>query len=373
MEFIDLKTQYRAYKDEIDKGIGEVLARASFIGGDHVEELERNLARYVGRSHCVTCANGTEALQLIYMAYGIGVGDAVFCPDMTFIASVEPAAMLGATPVFCDIHPVSYNIAPDSLEERIRDIEQEGRLVPKAVVAVDFLGNPADYDRLSDICDQHGLILIEDAAQGMGGQYKGRKLGSFGHVAATSFFPSKPLGCYGDGGAVFVDDDGIADIMRSLKVHGKGSSKYDNVRIGMNSRLDNLQAAIVQVKLSHLDEEIAIRQKVATRYREALCDIITTPVIAEGSISAYAQYILIAQDLQQRSAVMASMERANIPSLIYYPKPLHEMRAFEKSNAESYPFAEDYANKNFGLPFSAFLADVDQARVIKVVREALGQ
>lgn len=373
MEFIDLKAQYRTYKDEIDEGIAGVLSRASFIGGDHVERLERDLARYVGRSHCITCANGTEALQLIYMAYGIGAGDAVFCPDMTFIASVEPAAMLGATPVFCDIDPISYNIAPDALEERIDDVKQEGRLVPKAVVAVDFLGNPADYDRLGDICDRHGLVLIEDAAQGMGGQYKGRKLGAFGHAAATSFFPSKPLGCYGDGGAVFVDDDGIAEIMRSLKVHGKGSSKYDNVRIGVNSRLDNLQAAIVQVKLSQLDEEIAIRQKVAAHYHEALCGIIATPVIAEGSISAYAQYILLAQDSQQRSTIMASMEEAGIPSLIYYPKPLHEMRAFEKSNAESYSVAEGYANRNFGLPFSAFLTDVDQACVIEAVREALSR
>ena len=241
MEFIDLKAQYAAYRDEIDEAMGEVVRNAEFIGGRYVGLLEEELAAYVGRKHCVSCGNGTDALQLAYMALGIGPGDAVFCPDMTFIASVEPAAMLGAEPVFCDIDPVSYNLSPDDLERQVERVEAEGRLRPRAVVAVDFLGNPADYGRLLEVCERRGLLLVEDAAQGIGGERGGVRLGGFGDIATTSFFPSKPLGCYGDGGAVFTDDDGTAELLRSLRVHGKGASKYDNVRIGVNSRLDNLQ------------------------------------------------------------------------------------------------------------------------------------
>lgn len=371
MEFINLKSQYNAYKGEFDAAIAGVISQAAFIGGEEVNAFEQELADYIGVNHCITCGNGTDALQLIYMAYGIGTGHAVFCPDMTFIASIEPAAMLGATPVFVDIDPVSYNLNPEALEKRIAEVKETGELEPKAVVAVDFLGNPADYDRLIAICEKHGLLLIEDAAQGTGGEYKGRKLGSLGNVAATSFFPSKPLGCYGDGGAVFTDNEDIADLIRSIKVHGKGSSKYDNIRIGVNSRLDNLQAAVLRVKLAHLDEEMMCRQEVAKAYGDALRDVITVPYIEPDCRSAYAQYILLARDVDHRETIMAAMKEAGIPSLIYYPKCLHSMKAFGSCNGKSYPTAEDYAARNFGLPFSAFLSNEEIGFVCTTISKTL--
>lgn len=368
MDFIDLRSQYEAYRPQIDASIAEVISKAAFIGGDEVCAFEEELASYIGVRNCISCGSGTDALQLIYMAYGIGQGDAVFCPDMTFIASVEPAAMLGATPVFVDIDSTSYNISPKALEKRISEVKAEGRLNPAAVVAVDFLGNPSDYDALEAICASHGLLLIEDSAQGTGGIYKGRKLGSLGDVAATSFFPSKPLGCYGDGGAVFVEDDSFADLIRSIKVHGKGESKYDNVRIGMNSRLDNLQAAILRIKLKHLEEEMLVRQALARIYDEAFDGYMTIPAVESDCRSAYAQYVLLAANSQERDAAIARLREASIPSLIYYPKCLHAMKAFSRCNQEEYPVAERYAACNFGLPFSGFLERSDQKAVIGALK-----
>lgn len=372
MEFIDLKAQYDAYKSDIDANIQSVLAQASFIGGSFVEELEHRLAEYVGRKHCVTCGNGTDALQLAYMAYGIGRGDAVFCPGMTFISSVEPAAMLGATPVFCDIDTVSYNLDPQSLEDEISRVEREGELTPKAVVAVDFLGNPADYDTISEICCRHGLLLVEDAAQSIGAVYRGKKAGSFGDIATTSFFPSKPLGCYGDGGAVFTDDDAVAELLRSLRSHGKGDSKYNNVRIGMNSRLDSIQAAVLCVKLSHLEEEMAVRQEVAARYDEVLSGYLAIPHVEKGSRSAYAQYVCLAQSKDERLRLIDVLKEEGIPSLVYYPKPLSAMAAFEGCEQTVCPNAKGYAERNLGLPFSPFLTKDDQERVAGAVCFCLG-
>lgn len=370
MEFIDLKAQYCAYKNDIDREISVVLENAEFIGGRYVEMFEEELAVYVGRKYCIACGNGTDALQLAYMAYGVSADDAVFCPDMTFISSVEPAVMLGATPVFCDIDPVSYNLDPKDLEKKIIEVESEGRLRPRFVVAVDFLGNPADYDEIERVCKDHGLILIEDAAQGIGGMYKGQKLGSFGNIATTSFFPSKPLGCYGDGGAVFTDDDNIAALLRSIHVHGKGSSKYDNVRIGMNSRLDNIQAAVLHVKLSRLEEEMDARQAIARRYDEAFCGRIQYPVIAEGCRCAYAQYILLAGTQEERAGITESMKSRGVPSLLYYPKTMHAMDAFDYRRSADFPCATSYAGRNFGLPMSPFLSEEDQSLVIDSVLEA---
>lgn len=368
MEFIDLGAQYRALKERIDENIESVLISAQFIGGDFVDALERDLAAYVGRRHCITCGNGTDALQLAYMAHGIGPGDAVFCPDMTFVASVEPAAMLGATPVFCDIDMRSYNIDPSSLVRAIEQIRDEGRLAPRAVVVVDFLGNPAEMDSLTAICREFGLVMVEDAAQGMGGSYKRRKLGSFGDIAATSFFPSKPLGCYGDGGAVFTDDDDIAQLIRSLKVHGKGASKYDNVRVGVNSRLDNLQAAVLVAKLEKLDEEIAIRQKVAKRYDEGLRELLTTPYIEPDCTSAYAQYIVLAENEMQRSRLMATLEASDIPSLLYYPNAISTMLGYAAFPHAPCPCSIEYSERNMGLPFSPYLTEQDQDAVIEAIR-----
>lgn len=370
MEFIDLKAQYAAYREGIDAAMREVVESAEFIGGRHVGLFEQELADYVGRRHCVACGNGTDALQLAYMALGVGPGDAVFCPDMTFVASVEPAVMLGATPVFCDIDPVSYNLSPTDLERRVAQIESEGALRPRAVVAVDFLGNPADYDGIRRVCDEHGLFLIEDAAQGIGGECEGRRLGSFGSIATTSFFPSKPLGCYGDGGAVFTDDDETADLLRSLHVHGRGASKYDNVRIGVNSRLDNLQAAVLRVKLAHLEDEMKARQEVARRYDEALRGVVQCPTVEPGCRSAYAQYILLAENGEARDRIVESLKKQEVPSLLYYPKPLHVMGAFNSASTRNFPIATDYAERNLGLPFSPFLAIKDQDLAIKAVFNA---
>ena len=372
MEFIDLKAQYRALQAEIDGNISRILAGAHFIGGQEVTELEEKLAAYVGRKHCVTCGNGTDALQLAYMAYGVGPGDAVFCPDMTFIASVEPACMHGASPVFCDIEPDTYNLSPASLEAHIQAVVKEGRLRPRAVVAVDFLGNPAKFDEISAICKKYGLLLIEDGAQSTSAEYHGKKCGSFGDIATTSFFPSKPLGCYGDGGAVFTDDDHIAELLRSYKVHGKGpKGKYDNVRIGLNSRLDTLQAGVLLPKLAVLEQELAKRQQVAARYDAALAGKLQIPVVTEGCVSAYAQYCVLAESGEQRERVLAAMKAANVPSLIYYPTPLHVLDAFAPYPEEDLPNAARYAACNFGLPFSPYLTEEDQDTVIRTVLAAL--
>ena len=372
MEFIDLKDQYKGLQPEIDANLSRILSGAHFIGGAEVTEFEEKLAAYVGRKYCVTCGNGTDALQLAYMAYGVGPGDAVFCPDMTFIASVEPACMHGASPVFCDIEPDTYNLDPVSLEAHIKAVLAEGKLRPRAVVAVDFLGNPAKYDEIGAICKQYGLLLIEDAAQGTGASYHGKKCGSFGDIATTSFFPSKPLGCYGDGGAVFTDDDEIAALVRSYKVHGKGpKGKYDNVRIGINSRLDTIQAGVMLPKLAVLEQEISGRQEVAGRYNDAFGGKLQIPTITDGSVSSYAQYCMLAESEEHRARILDAMKTANVPSLIYYPTPLHVLDAFAPYPAEDIPNAAHYACCNFGVPFSPYLTREDQETVIRTVLHAL--
>lgn len=370
MEFIDLKAQYQALKQEIDGNIGQVLADTDFILGKQVAEFEEKLAAYVGVKYAVGCSSGTDALQLIYMAYGIGRGDAVFCPDMTFVASVEPAFMLGAEPVFCDIDRDSYNICPNSLERQIKAVMNQGKLKPRAVVAVDFIGNPADYDRLREITEKYGLLLIEDAAQGTGASYKGRKCGSLGDIGATSFFPSKPLGCYGDGGAVFTDSEDMRDLLKSLRVHGKGASKYDNVRVGMNARLDTLQAAVMIPKLARLDEEIARRQEIAARYDEAFRDRFVIPSISENTVSSYAQYALLAKDRTHRDEVRAKLQEQGIPTIVYYPNPMHKMKVFADCfmGEETFENTIDYADRTFSVPFSAYLTREDQERIIAVLQ-----
>ena len=371
MEFINLKKQYEGVKEDINASIQKIMEEARFIGGIEVQELENKLASYVGRKHCISCGNGTDALMLAYLAYGIRSGDAVFCPDMTFIASIEPACMLGATPIFCDIDRKSYNISPTSLEEKINEVLEKGTLSPKAVVMVDFLGNPADFDAIDAICKKYNLILIEDAAQAIGAIYKGNKCGSFGDISCTSFFPSKPLGCYGDGGAIFTDNDDIADLIKSYKVHGKGSSKYDNIRIGMNSRLDTIQAAVLLAKMKVLDFEMEKRQVIAKRYNEAFKDILQIPEIDEFNQSAYAQYCLLAKNEDERTKIIEAMKINNIPSLIYYPKEIHKMNAFDVRNEEKFENTSIYAKCNFGVPFSPYLTEEEQELVISTITSVL--
>ena len=375
MQFIDLKAQYQALKAEINENIQVVLDDGRYIGGPQVKELEEKLAAYVGRKYCISCANGTDALQIAYMVYGIGEGDAVFCPDITFISSTEPSKMLGAVSVFCDIQPDTYNLCPESLERQIKAVLAEGKLTPKAVVAVDILGNPCDYDAIIPICEKYGLILIEDAAQSFGATYKGKKCGAFGEIATTSFFPAKPLGCYGDGGAIFVVDDELASVIRSICVHGKGPrGKYDNVRIGMNSRLDTLQAAILLPKFKALvDYEIDNRQKVADRYNEAFAAHFTVPFVQENCQSVYAQYAILAKNTATRDRVVAHLTEKKIPNMIYYPTPQHALPVFceEPGYGETFVHADDYCARTLSLPMHPYLGEEEQQEIIDAVLEAL--
>ena len=375
MQFIDLKAQYQALKTEINENIQAVLDDGRYIGGPQVKELEEKLAAYVGRKHCISCANGTDALQIAYMVYGIGEGDAVFCPDITFISSTEPSKMLGATSVFCDIQPDTYNLCPESLERQIKAVLAEGKLTPKAVVAVDILGNPCDYDAIIPICEKYGLILIEDAAQSFGASYKGKKCCAFGQIATTSFFPAKPLGCYGDGGAIFVDDDELANVIRSICVHGKGPrGKYDNIRIGMNSRLDTIQAAILLPKFKALATyEVENRQKVADRYNAAFAQHFTTPFVQAGCQSVYAQYAILAKDTVTRDRVAAHLTAKKIPNMIYYPTPQHALPVFvdEPGYGESFANADDYCARTLSLPMHPYLDEAQQQMIIAAVLEAL--
>lgn len=374
MEFIDLKAQYQYLKKEMDKNINAVVESAKFIAGPEVAQLEKELQDYVGSKNCITCGNGTDALLLSYMAIGVKENDAIFCPDMTFVASIEPACLLKATPVFVDISLENYNIDLNILEKRIQEVKREGKLNLKAVVAVDFLGNPANFTELREICDKYGMYLIEDAAQSMGASYKGEKCASFGDIACTSFFPSKPLGCYGDGGAIFTNNDSFAENIRSIKVHGKGSSKYDNIRIGINSRLDTLQAAVLLTKYSVLSEEIEKRQNIAKMYKMALQDVVNIPKVDNGNISAYAQYCILLKSSDERNYIVQRMKESDIPSLLYYPNPLHSLIAFEnyiENNKGDFSNAEKYAQCNLGLPFSPYLSKEDQENVIAVVRKSI--
>ncbi len=374
MQFIDLNAQYSALKKEIDNEIQNVLNHGQFIMGKEVSELEQLLSEYTGMKHTITCANGTDALQMVYMAYGIGYGDAVFCTDITFIASVEPACMLGATPVFCDIEKDTYNFSPESLELQIQNVIQKKMHKPRAVVAVDIFGNPCDYDKIQKICKKYNLLLIEDAAQSFGAEYKGKKCCSFGDIATTSFFPVKPLGCYGDGGAIFTNDDDIAKLLKSIRVHGKGTSKYDNIRIGVNSRLDTIQAAILKVKLKALREyETTNRQIIAQKYNEAFKDILTTPYVAENTMSIYAQYVLLAKTKEERDKITNYLTSKNIPNMIYYLTPQHKLEVYKDNiyNVIDFTNSNYYCEHTFSIPMHPYLTEEEQDLIIKTVLEAV--
>ncbi len=330
MQFRDLETQYLRLKSEIDGGIARVIKNTNFISGKQVNELEGRLAEYVGAKHCITCGNGTDALTLMMMAWGIKEGDAVFVPDFTFFASGEVVAYAGATPVFYDVQPDTFNADADSLEAAIRAVNAEGKLNPKAIIAVDLFGQPADYVKLQKVADKYDLLLLEDGAQGFGGRIGDKKACSFGDAATTSFFPAKPLGCYGDGGAVFVNDDNTADYLRSVRIHGKGSFKYDNIRIGVNSRLDTIQAALLLPKFKAFCEyELEDVNKVADLYTAQLCDNVITPVVTEGFYSSWAQYAIQLKDETERNILQNALKEKDIPTMIYYPKPMHRQKAFE--------------------------------------------
>jgi len=333
MQFRDLGKQYEVLKKDIDQAMLTVASQSRYIMGPQVKELEQQLAAYTGVKHCLTCANGTDALTLALKAWGIGPGDAVFVPDFTFFSSAEVVALEGATPVFVDVDGDTYNIDVTSLESTIQQTLADGRLKPRVIVAVDLFGLPANYPLIKEVARKYGLLILEDGAQGFGGQISNinsqtSRACSFGDISTTSFFTAKPLGCYGDGGAVFTNNDEWAELIASYRVHGKGTDKYDNVRIGMNSRLDTLQAAILQVKLRAFDDEVERVNEAAQLYTSLLKDHVKTPVIPDGFRSSWAQYTIQLADKTQRDSVQQSMKEAGIPTMVYYPKTMHQQTAF---------------------------------------------
>lgn len=374
MQFIDLQAQYRLLEKNIGRRLATVLEHGSFIMGPEIFELEEMLAEYVGVSHAVSCANGTDALVLALMCMDVGPGDAVFVPTFTFFATAEAVSFLGATPIFVDSAENSFNMCGEDLERRISAVKRDAELTPKVIIAVDLFGMPCDYQVLNSIASRHQIKLLEDAAQGFGGGIrdengKTRRAGSFGDIATTSFFPAKPLGCYGDGGALFTDDDEYADRMRSLRVHGKGASKYDNVRIGMNSRLDSMQAAILLEKLTVFPAELESRQQIADEYSKALVQEYQIPKIPRGFTSSWAQFTLVAESRESRTRTMKQLEEKSVPCMIYYDKCVHQQVVYQREYGleGQYPCAENYSATVFSLPMHPYLTKEDQWKVISAL------
>lgn len=362
MQFRDLKKQYQALKQDMDAALTDTAASAAFIMGKPVKELEAELAAYVGVKHCVSCANGTDALTLALKTWGIGKGDAVFVPDFTFFSSAEVVSLEGATPVFVDVDKDTFNLDAADLEEKIGETVAKGELTPKVIITVDLFGLPADYPRIRKIADTYRLLILEDGAQGFGGEISGKKACGFGDISTTSFFPAKPLGCYGDGGAVFTDNDEWAALLDSYRVHGKGQFKYDNVRIGMNSRLDTLQAAVLKIKLKAFREyEVADINRAAARYTEKLQGKVKTPVVPEGYYSSWAQYTIRLDSKEQRDALQAVLKEQGIPTMVYYPTPMHDQTAYKnlKVPVGSCPVAEQLCHTVLSLPIHPYISEED--------------
>ena len=384
MQFRDLQKQYEILKTQIDEAMIKVAGSANFISGPEVKELEKQLADYAGVKHCITCANGTDAISIALRAWGIGKGDAIFVPDFTFFSSGECPADEGATPIFVDVDPRTYNLDTVKLEEAILKVKEERKYNAKAVVAVDLFGLPADFDSIKKICDKYGLLILEDAAQGFGGSINGKRACSFGDISTTSFFPAKPLGCYGDGGAIFTDNDEWADLIRSICVHGKDTSnpndpnaKYNNIRIGKNSRLDTIQAAILLAKFkAFVDYELDDINKVASWYKDKLSDTeFVLPYIPERYYSSWAQFTVQIPDGIDRSSVQAQLKEAGIPSMIYYAKPMHLQGAFNDTasmNADC-PVTEQLCKTVLSLPIDPYKTEEDIGTVVKVLKKAMNQ
>ena len=388
IEFRDLKRQYAHIKDAVDSNIQNVISNTHFISGPEVKKLEKTLAEYTGRKHCIACANGTDAISIALFAAGVGVGDAVFVPDFTFFSSGECPATCGATPIFVDVRKDTYNIDTDSLISAIEKVITEGQLKPKAVVAVDLFGQPFDFEKVSAICEKYNLLLLEDAAQGFGGSYTcadGTKkmAGALGAISTTSFFPAKPLGCYGDGGAIFTDDDELATACRSIAVHGKDmahpddpNAKYNNARLGMNSRLDTLQAGILLAKFpTFVDEELDAVNHVAERYTELLADVegITLPLIADKYYSSWAQYTIQLPEGKDRAAIQKTLKDNGVPTNIYYPKPMHTQGAFEgtRSSIGDCPATETLCKSVLCLPIHPYLEDSEIDYIVDKLKRSM--
>ena len=373
MEFRDLKRQYKVLEKDMEKALLDAAESGAYIMGPQVKTLEKELAEYVGVKHCLSCANGTDALTLALKAWGIGPGDAVFVPDFTFFSSAEVVSLEGATPVFVDVKEETFNIDPEDLEAAVKETIEKGILRPRVIVAVDLFGLPAPYPEIKKIADKYGLLILEDGAQGFGGSIEGKRACSFGDISTTSFFPAKPVGCYGDGGAVFTNNDEWASLMASYRVHGKGEFKYDNVRIGMNSRLDTIQAAVLLVKLKAFrDNELEDVNKAASRYTSLLGDKVATPVIPEGFGSSWAQYTIRLEDKGQRDSLQASLKEKGIPSMVYYPKPMHLQTAFSGNDGNRpCPRATSLSERVLSLPIHPYITEEEILEVVSGVLDSL--
>jgi dTDP-4-amino-4,6-dideoxygalactose transaminase len=371
IEFIDLKAQRRRLGAKLDAAIMAAVDEGNYIMGPQVKSFEEKLGAFAGAKHTIGCANGTDAIGLCLMALKVRPGDAIIVPSFTFASTAEVVAWLGATPVFADVDEKTYNLDPTSLELAFATAKAQG-LRTVGVIAVDLFGQPADYDPIQAFCDANKLWLISDSAQGFGSEYKGRKSGTIGTFATTSFFPAKPLGCYGDGGALFTADEDLAKVIRSLHVHGKGSDKYDNVRIGVNSRLDTLQAAILIEKLAIYADEIAARQVVAARYNDALADVAVTPFIMPDCLSVWAQYTLRVP-AAQRNAIADALKAKGVPTAVYYPKPLHQQTAYKgyPVAGNGLPVSERVCHEVLSLPMHPYMDEPTQTRIIEAVRDTL--
>jgi dTDP-4-amino-4,6-dideoxygalactose transaminase len=371
--FIDIVEQRRRLGKRIDDAVAKVLTHCQFINGPEVTQLEADLAAFSGAKHVIACASGTDALLMVLMAKGIGPGDAVICPTFTFCATGEVVALVGATPVFVDVNAETFNIDPASLKDGIAVARKQG-LTPKAIIPVDLFGHPADHDAIAAIAEAEGIFVLDDAAQAFGASYKGRRLGGIGLATATSFFPAKPLGCFGDGGAIFTDDAQLAADLRSVRVHGQGPDKYDNVRLGLTGRLDTLQAAILIEKLKIFEDEIALRDKVADRYARGLGNVVSVPRIASGCTSVWAQYTVRLPDGVDRDGLAAALKAQGVPTAIYYPKSMHQQTAYRHFPvaAGGLPVSEKLSKDVISLPMHAYLDEPTQDRIIQAVRGALG-
>ena len=372
--FIDLQAQRARIADKIDDAILKAVHNGKYIMGPEVKQLEEDLQDFSGAKHCITCSNGTDALSFILRAKNVGTGDAIFVPAFTFIATAEVVAWTNATPFFVDVLEDSFNVNPESLKDAILEAKKNG-LNPAGVIAVDLFGQPADYPAIMDIADAHDMWVMSDSAQSFGSSLHNKKAGQWGLVTSTSFFPAKPLGCYGDGGAVFTDDDELADIMRSLRVHGKGSDKYDNVRIGVNARLDTLQAAILIEKLKIFPDELIARQAVADRYNAALSSTVKTPVLIDGATSAWAQYTLVLPENVDRDIFIKNCKEAHVPTTVYYPIPLSEQVAYKHypTVAGGVPVSQALSKSVISLPMHPYLEAETQDYIIDIVKKSLAK
>jgi dTDP-4-amino-4,6-dideoxygalactose transaminase len=369
----DLLMQYNILKSEIDSNIKKVLEHGKFIMGPEVYELEKELAQYVEVKYALTCSSGTTALMLPLLAWGIGKGDAVFTTPFTFISTSEVISLLGATPIFVDIDSKTFNISPDLLEKAINKVINNKKLVPKAIIPVDLFGLSADYEKVEKIGLKYNIKILEDAAQSFGATYKGKKAGSFGNVAATSFFPSKPLGCFGDGGAIFTNNKHLYEKLKSLRIHGQGKNKYDNERVGINGRLDTIQAGILLAKLSIFDKELSLKNEIARKYSDKLQGILTTPYIPKECTSVWGQYSVLSKNSDERDRLREALQNKNIKTNIYYERPLHLQKVYKKHGYKigDFPITEEISKRIFSLPMYPYLSDEKIDIIVNTIKKSI--